>query len=319
MISYGLLFLISACTYRMSLARGWPHEPVKRICVLTLHFGLVLLVAGLSPWVLYLSGVIVNGSSPDIAKEMTPLLPFQLNSRQWSSSLRFTMVPYLFGLIAVAFVHFHWQHLRDSRLSAQVSDLRLKSLSAQLQPHFLFNALHAISELISESPGQATAMVARLGDFLRIVLESPNRPWIRVEAEAIGLDAYLTLQQMRFHDRLRVTLSVDPTAIDSMIPTSLLQPIVENAIEHGLACDARIIEVTVTLTRHLDRLAIAVTNSAPRLRETVPPTSFCDRLRHVRERLLAAYDGEANISVGPDPICGTRVELRIPVKARGLR
>ncbi len=155
----------------------------------------------------------------------------------------------------------------------------------------MFNALHAISELISESPGQATTMIARLGDFLRIALESTKRPWIRVESEVIGLDAYLAVQQTRFRDQLSVTLLVDPFAKNTLMPALLLQPIVENAIEHGRCGAAGSLSVNVNIRRQHERLLVEVTNSTPQLIVPLARAAFGDGLRNVEARLHAAYGG----------------------------
>lgn len=319
-VHYALLFLLSACAYRLGLGQGWPRQQIKRARVLFLHMMLALLVARLSPLLLVLVEAVVDARWPYLGADIEGWLPFQVTWMQWVGLLRFWMVPYVLGLIAVALVHTARQYTRESmrivRLSAEVANLRMSMLSAQLHPHFLFNALHAISQLISESPTQATTMVARLGDFLRIALESAKRTWIRVEEEVLGLDAYLAVQQTRFGDRLSVTFFVDPAAMITLIPALLLQPIVENAIEHGLSDNSESLVVTVRIDRNQDRLIVVVTNSAPQLSDALMPASFGNGLRNVSARLFAAYGSEARISIGPDPVRGTRAELNVPAAAK---
>jgi LytS/YehU family sensor histidine kinase len=202
--------------------------------------------------------------------------------------------------------------MRIAGLSTELANLRMAMLSAQLHPHFLFNALNAISELINESPAQATTMVARLGDFLRVALESTKRPWIRVESEVIGLDAYLAVQQTRFRDRLIVTLLVDPAAMDTLMPALLLQPIVENAIEHGRSGAGGPLTVSVHIRREAERLLIEVTNSTPHLIAPLARSSFGHGLRNVEARLKAAFGDTASVEVGPDADRGTRAMLQMP-------
>ena len=318
-VHYALLFLFSACAYRLGLGQGWPRERIARARVLVLHVALALLVARLSPLLLVIVEAVVDVRGSYLSNDIGGWLPFQVTWMQWVGLLRFWMVPYVLGLIAVALVYtarqYHRESMRLTRLSAEVANLRMSMLSAQLHPHFLFNALHAISQLISESPAQATTMVARLGDFLRIALESAKRTWIRVEEEVLGLDAYLAVQQTRFGDRLSVTFFVDPAAMTTLIPALLLQPIVENAIEHGLSDASESLAVTVRVNRYQDRLIVVVTNSAPRLGETLAPASFGNGLRNVSARLFAAYGDEGRIIIGPDPLRGTRAELNVPAAA----
>jgi hypothetical protein len=311
-----LLFLFSACAYRIGLSWGWPRERAARIRVLAVNVALALVVARLAPLMLCLTEVVVDWRWSHFSEDTTAWLPFHANWMQWVGVMRFWMVPYLLGLTAVALVYtarqYHRESMRLAGLSTELANLRMSMLSAQLHPHFLFNALHAISELINESPAQATTMVARLGDFLRIALESIKRPWIRVESEVVGLDAYLAVQQTRFRDRLLVTLLVDPAAMNTLMPALLLQPIVENAIEHGRCGSSGSLSVGVRIRREQDRLIIEVTNSTPQLIAPLARSSFGDGLRNVEARLRAAFGDDASMNVGPDAEHGTRAMLEMP-------
>lgn len=316
LIHHILLFLLSACGYRIALAHGWPKERSRQIRLIAVQLLLALAITRLSPLILTMTAVITDGRWSHLREDITGWLPFQATSMQWIGLLRTWMVPYLLGLISVALVYtarqYHRESIRLARVSTEVANLRMAMLSAQLHPHFLFNALHAISELISESPGQATTMIARLGDFLRIALESTKQPWIRVEAEVIGLDAYLAVQQTRFRDRLSVALLVDPAAMNMLMPALLLQPIVENAIEHGRCGSAGSLAVTVRIRRENERLTIEVTNSTPQLTAPLARSAFGDGLRNVEARLRAAFGDDASVRVGPDEQHGTRAMLDMP-------
>jgi two-component system LytT family sensor kinase len=316
LVHHVLLFLVSACAYRVALGQGWPIERHARVRVVAVHVALALLVARISPLLLTVTEVLIDRRWSNFRTDIESWLPFQMGAMQWVGLLRFWVVPYVLGLITVAWVHtarkYHRETVRLARLSTEVANLRMAMLSAQLHPHFLFNALHAISELINESPAQATTMVARLGDFLRIALESTKRPWLRVEAEVIGLDAYLAVQQTRFRDRLSVELHVDPAALNTMMPALLLQPIVENAIEHGRCGAAGKLTVKVGIRRDQTRLLIEVTNSTPRLAGPLARSSFGGGLRNVESRLRAAFGDDASVVVGPDATRGTRATLDMP-------
>jgi hypothetical protein len=315
LLHHFLLFLLSAPAYRIAIGLGWPATLGPRIRVIVANAILALVVIRVCPLVLMASSAAVDASQ-NFAEGIGPWLPMRPTAMQWLLLLRFWLPAYLLGLIAVALVvssrRSHRDSVRLAELSAQLANARMATLSAQLHPHFLFNSLNSISGLIADSPDQAVEMVARLGDFLRIALESTKRPWTRVEEEVLGVEAYLAVQRSRFRDRLHVKLTVDPESLTAPIPSLLLQPLVENAIQHGLSDPGESLEVTVTVSRHQDRLTVMVTNSAPRLRETLMPASFGDGLRNVSARLFAAYNGEGTITIGPDPICGTRAELNVP-------
>jgi len=319
LIHHLLLFLLSACAYRVALAHGWPQERGQQVRLVAAQVVLALLITRLSPLILTMTEVITDGRWSHLGEDMTPWLPFHPTWMQWVGLLRSWMVPYLLGLIAVALVYtarqYHRESMRLARLSTEVANLRMTMLSAQLHPHFLFNALHAISELITESPAQATTMIARLGDFLRIALESTKQPWIRVEAEVVGLDAYLAVQQTRFRDRLSVALLVDPAAMNMLMPALLLQPIVENAIEHGRCGSTGSLAVGVRIRREGDRLIIEVTNSAPQLIAPLSRSAFGDGLRNVEARLRAAFGDDASVRIGPGELSGTRAMLDMPASA----
>jgi Histidine kinase len=316
LMHHALLFLMSACAYRIGLDRLWPADRRAQLRFIALNLVLAIVIVRLSPLLLGVCAILVDARWSHLTEDLTPWLPFHLTMMQWIGLLRYWMPPYLLGLIAVALVYtvrqYHRESMRLARLSSEVANLRMGMLSAQLHPHFLFNALHAISELISESPAQATTMVARLGDFLRIALESTNRPWVRVEAEVAGLDAYLAVQQTRFRDRLVVQLSLDPAAVNVQIPALLLQPIVENAIEHGRSGPASTLIVEVLIRREQNRLIVRVINSTPRLIAPLSRDSFGNGLRNVEARLRAAFGDDASLTIGPDATCGTRAVLNMP-------
>jgi len=105
----------------------------------------------------------------------------------------------------------------------------------QLHPHFLFNTLHSISALLNQQPEAARTMITRLGDFLRLTLENSGTQEVTLQKEMEFLQCYLEIERVRFQDRLRTRVDVSPPALDAKVPNLILQPIVENAIRHGIA------------------------------------------------------------------------------------
>jgi len=127
------------------------------------------------------------------------------------------------------------RELRASQLEAQLAQSQLQVLKMQLHPHFLFNTLNAISALIRESPDEADEMVSRLGDLLRMTLETAGLQEVPFKKELEFLKHYLDIEQTRFQDRLKVEMAIEPDTLDGLVPSMILQPLVENSVRHGVA------------------------------------------------------------------------------------
>lgn len=127
------------------------------------------------------------------------------------------------------------RELRTSQLEARLALSRLQVLKMQLHPHFLFNTLNAISELIYKNPDAAESMISNLSDLLRLSFENLEVQEISLKQELEFLRKYLEIEQMRFDDRLKVEMNISPDTLDASVPNMILQPLVENAIKHGLA------------------------------------------------------------------------------------
>src|SRR5262249_44598269 len=125
--------------------------------------------------------------------------------------------------------------LRTLQLEAQLSHAQLQALKMQLHPHFLFNTLHSISALLNKQPEAARTMITRLGDFLRLTLENSGTQEVTLQKEMEFLRCYLEIERVRFQDRLVTREEVSAPALDAKVPNLILQPIVENAIRHGIA------------------------------------------------------------------------------------
>src|SRR6476659_1353666 len=137
---------------------------------------------------------------------------------------------------AIAYYHeAQEQKLKEAQLETRLMEAQLKTLQAQLHPHFLFNTLHAISTLIHRDPEAADRMISRLSDLLRITFDRSGEAKVSLKEEIEFLQKYLDIEQTRFQDRLRVSVSIEPDALDGEVPRMILQPIVENAIKHGIA------------------------------------------------------------------------------------
>ena len=149
---------------------------------------------------------------------------------------------FLIHWMIVAVVHaldyyekYRERELRAAQLEARLTRAQLQVLKMQLDPHFLFNTLNTISVLVHRDPEGADRMICRLSDFLRLSLQSADREQVTLEEELQFLDSYLEIQKARFGPRLRVEVEVDPEALSSLVPNLILQPLVENALRHGMS------------------------------------------------------------------------------------
>jgi two-component system, LytTR family, sensor kinase len=160
---------------------------------------------------------------------------------------------------AVAYYHeLQERKLKASQLETRLIEARLKTLEAELHPHFLFNTLHAISTLVHRDPESADRMISRLSDLLRITFDRSGEPKVSLKEEMDFLQKYLDIEQTRFQDRLSVHVQVEPDALDGEVPRMILQPIVENAIKHGIAGRSGGDNVQITAGLHGDRLWMQV-------------------------------------------------------------
>src|SRR5215475_8317886 len=154
---------------------------------------------------------------------------------------------------------------RTLQLEAQLSRAELQALKMQLQPHFLFNTLHSISALMHKDPDAARKMIARLGDFLRLTLESSGLQEVSLQQEIEFLKCYLEIEQIRFQDRLQTRVNVPPEVLEAKVPNLILQPIVENAIRHGILSSSITGLVEIQAQPRDGKLRIQVRDNGPGL------------------------------------------------------
>jgi len=316
-VQHVVVFLVAAVSYRAAIALGWPAGQWARVRVVLVNTLMALVVIAIAPVTIVIASGFVDGRFPQM-REALEMWAGSPSWEYWIVPLRFFLPPYVLGLCAIALVlvsrRHHREALRAAELASACAAARMAMLSAQLQPHFLFNSLHAISVLIDESPRQASVMLARLGDFLRHALESSHWPWVDVATELAGLEAYLAVQQTRFSDGLSIAIDASPESLGACVPALLLQPLAENAIEHGRDDSGAVLHVRVAASVIAERLCIAVSNSSPQLSADLSPADYGHGLSNVELRLRAAYGSDARLTVGPDPTGGTTAFLDLPLR-----
>ena len=190
---------------------------------------------------------------------------------------------------------------------------RLEALSSQINPHFLFNTLNSISTLIRTNPEEARTMLARLSRILRRRLRNQDHfSPLRDELEFI--EDYLSIELVRFGDKLRVVKDIDPSVLDVLVPSMLLQPLVENSIRHGLAAKVEGGTVTLRARRSGDRLLIQVEDDGV----GIPEAELSGILNkgigvsNVKERLKVLYNQDYRMLIDSQPGRGTRIEIEVP-------
>jgi LytS/YehU family sensor histidine kinase len=160
------------------------------------------------------------------------------------------------------------RELRTSQLETKLIEAQMTALQRQLQPHFLFNTLHAISALMHRDVEAADRTLMRLSDLLRMTLDTVGHQQIALKAELDFLAKYLEIEQTRFADRLAVRFLIEPETLDTRVPTFLLQPLVENAIKHGISRKAGPGQVVISARRDHDKLRLEVRDDGVGLSET---------------------------------------------------
>lgn len=162
---------------------------------------------------------------------------------------------------------YYWRYregeLRTAQLSAQLAQAQLQALRMQLHPHFLFNTLNAISTLVHKDPEKADRMIARLSDLLRLTLENVGVQEVRLAQELEFLERYLDIERTRFADRLEIRMEIAPETLDARAPYLILQPLVENAIRHGIAPRSTPGRIEVSAKRKDGALVLSVQDNGP--------------------------------------------------------
>jgi LytS/YehU family sensor histidine kinase len=205
------------------------------------------------------------------------------------------------------------RELRAAQLEARLVQAQLQALQRQLQPHFLFNSLHTISALVHRDVGAADAMIERLGDLLRMTLSAGEVPEVSLARELEHVRHYVAIEQANMGQRLVVTVDAEPSTLQAGVPALLLQPLVENAVRHGLAPRAEGGRVRITTRRLGGTLAITVLDDGLGIQQGAKAAGI--GLENTRQRLQQLYGDAHSFVVESPPDGGVVVSIRMPFTA----
>lgn len=203
------------------------------------------------------------------------------------------------------------REVRTAELETRLTQARLQALQMQLNPHFLFNTLHAISSLMHKDVEAADRMLIRLSDLLRYALESTSEHEVTLRQELDFLDRYIEIEQTRFGERLTVQKEIAPDTLDGLLPNLLLQPIVENAIQHGIEPHGRPGRIVLKSSRAGGVLKIEVQDNGDGIPAGGPPSDGIG-LSNSRARLRQLYGDRAEFTLANVPEGGLRVTIAVP-------
>jgi signal transduction histidine kinase len=239
------------------------------------------------------------------AYEIVPMPPFVEQLRLNVTGKAYGWVLEYLLVLGMGYAHQHYQMSRERerqavRLEASLSQARLQALKMQLQPHFLFNTLNSISELMHQDIDAAERMITRLSDMLRLVLEGGADPLVPLQKEMELLSAYLEIQKIRLQERLLLDLEVDPAARTVLVPHMILQPLAENAIRHGIARRVAPGRLVIRVYRGDGSLQVEILNDGPD-QTASPASSGGIGLGNTRNRLEQLYSGRFRFESVPAP------------------
>jgi two-component system LytT family sensor kinase len=208
---------------------------------------------------------------------------------------------------------FHANELRSRDLEARLAQAKLKALQMQLNPHFLFNTLHTISALLYKDIDEAERMIAKLSQLLRLALDNTDTHEVPLRQELDFLGRYLEIEQTRFGERLKVEMEIAPAMLDKQVPNLVLQPLVENAIRHGIEPHSRPGKITLRAFAHARQMELQVQDNGAGL----PKDGACDEgigLSNTRARLEQLYGLEQTFELQNLPSGGLLARVVIPLR-----
>jgi two-component system, LytTR family, sensor kinase len=296
-----LIFLLAR---RFELRKQFPRNLLIHLAASVILSGFVLSAASPLVWYFGYVNLVRN-----------PTLAILWRNNAFSAYYFHQGLTIYWTTLVVAHALYYYRGLREreaqtARLTAQLAQAQLQALKMQIHPHFLFNTLNSISALLHKDVEAADRMIARLGDFLRLTLKSSDAQIVNFEQELEFLKCYLDIEHIRFQDRLTVEMDIDPHALTAMIPNLILQPIVENAVRHGVARQTNPGHITIRARRQGARLIMKVEDNGPGLKLNSNGSGI--GLSNTRARLEQFYGKDFSFQIGNSAERGASVTLDVP-------
>ena len=311
--------LVFALAMRFSFKRGnWARRSLLHLTFAIVFSAAHVLLRGATPFAAW--DPKVRGFVSGIWNSQAHILEFQWHIFQnlFLSNVVEDITAAYVPIVLVAYALSYYRKFRDrelhsAKLEMQLAKSHLQTLKSHLQPHFLFNTMHSISALMLTDVGAADRMMMRLSDLLRMSLENSGVQITSLNRELEFVASYLEIEKVRFGERLSVVLDIPADTLDALIPSLLLQPLVENAIRHGISRLSSGGKVWITANRDGRDLCLGVRDNGPGLVQAVdgpPRTGF--GLRTTRERLQTLYGTEQSFEIHNASGGGVEACVRIP-------
>jgi two-component system, LytTR family, sensor kinase len=300
-----LIFLLAR---RFELRKHFPRNVLIHLGASVVLSGFVISAA--SPLVWYLG-------YPNLARN--PTLAILWRNNAFSAYYFHQGLTIYWTTLVVAHALYYYRGLRKreaetARLTSQLAQAQLQALKMQIHPHFLFNTLNSIAALLHKDVEAADRMIARLGDFLRLTLKSSDAQTVAFEQELEFLKCYLDIEHIRFQDRLTVEMDIDPHALKATVPNLILQPIVENAVRHGVARQTSHGHITIRARREGERLIMTVADNGPGLKAQSNGSGI--GISNTRARLEQFYGSDFSFQIANSIERGASVTLDVPAFVR---
>jgi signal transduction histidine kinase len=300
-----LIFLLAR---RFELRKHFPRNVLIHLGASVVLSGFVISAA--SPLVWYLG-------YPNLARN--PTLAILWRNNAFSAYYFHQGLTIYWTTLVVAHALYYYRGLRKreaetARLTAQLAQAQLQALKMQIHPHFLFNTLNSIAALLHKDVEAADRMIARLGDFLRLTLKSSDAQTVAFEQELEFLKCYLDIEHIRFQDRLTVEMDIDPHALKATVPNLILQPIVENAVRHGVARQTSHGHITIRARREGERLIMTVADNGPGLKAQSNGSGI--GISNTCARLEQFYGSDFSFQIANSTERGAGVTLDVPAFVR---
>lgn len=307
------------CPTAYSILRRWPFSTRPIIRTIGIHLGLGLLMAAaheLCTSAIYYTFLQAIG---EFDMREPRYQDWALRSLAPGIFARTMEYGVLMGVLVAA------EHVRQRRseqeqlmeLRTELQATQLNALKKQLQPHFLFNTLNTVSALMDENVHAARKVLSRLGQLLRVALDSSRLDHVTLEQELDHIDNYLGIETERFRDRLQVHYDVPAELMRTPVPAMMLQPLVENAIKHGPGGDQERMEITIRASMHAQRMELAVEDNGKGCEDV---SNAMDRggigLRNVEHRIRLLYGEQGGLVISSNPGDGFRACISFPANGR---